>query len=99
MLWCCQATAQQLPWRRFCCYTRVELVLRIDALIEALAPGSVQTVYVERNDNVLSTDVVMVNPLDKAATARLKLSKLHDGQEEMEQWVTLPPFGMQICEP
>ena len=67
-----------------------------DALIEALAPGSVQTLYVERNDNVLSTDVVMVNPLDKAATARLRLSKLRDGQEDTEQWVTLPPFGMQI---
>jgi hypothetical protein len=66
-----------------------------NALIEALAPESVQTLYVERNGNFLSTDVVMANPSDKQVVARLKLSKLDKAEEGIEQWVTVPPFGMQ----
>jgi hypothetical protein len=65
-----------------------------DALIEAVVPGSVQTLYVERNDNVLSTDVVVANPSDKEIVATLKLSKLDTGQEGREQSVIVPPFGM-----
>ena len=32
---------------------------------------------------------------DKEVVARLKLSKLDKAQEDIEQWITLPPFGMQ----
>jgi hypothetical protein len=66
-----------------------------DALIEAVAPRSVHTLYVERNDGLLSTDVVMTNPSNKKIVANLKLSTLNDGQNLVEQSITLSPFGMQ----
>jgi hypothetical protein len=64
-----------------------------DALVEALAPGSVQTLYVERTD-FLSTDVVMTNPSDKEVVVRLKLSELDKGQDSADRWLTLPASGM-----
>ena len=64
------------------------------ASMEAVAPGSVQTLYVARKDESLATRVVVVNFSDKPTTVRMDLTNLDSMPAGPSRSLILPARGV-----